>query len=284
MDKYDFIKRLDNALSPLSEPERESALRYYKELFEDTENETELIEHLGSPEKIAENIIRESGMISNQETESGNFKNTSDSDIPQWKKILNRITQDKALLIITGIFLIILITSLEEFIIPLSIIGAIVAIVFILKNNGDKKKSSSGNTQGDAEEKFNIPENKGFCEKSRDGKDLLLIILIIILTSPVWIGLVVGLFGILVGIIAAVFSVTIAFGAVGIALFLAGCSVLFSPAFAVGILLIGLGLLFTGLVIIAFIPLCEVILRLCRKLFIISIALVHSVFYKREAV
>lgn len=284
MDKYDFIKRLDNALSPLSETERESALRYYKELFEDTENETELIEHLGSPEKIAENIIRESGMISNQETESGNFKNTSGSDIPQWKKILNRITQDKALLIITGIFLIILITSLEEFIIPLSIIGAIVAIVFILKNNGDKKKSSSGNTQGDSEEKFNIPENKGFCEKSRDGKDLLLIILIIILTSPLWIGLVAGLFGILVGIIAAVFSVTIAFGAVGIALFLAGCSVLFSPAFAVGILLIGLGLLFTGLVIIAFIPLCEVILRLCRKLFIISIALVHSVFYKREAV
>ena len=284
MDKYDFIKRLDNALCPLSEPEKESALRYYKELFEDAENEAELIEHLGSPEKIAENIIKESGMISNQETESKNFKNISDSDIPQWKKILNRITQDKVLLIIIGIFLIILITSLEEFIIPLSIIGAIVAIVFILKNNGDKKKSSSGNTQGDAEEKFNIPENKGFCEKSRDGKDLLLIILIIILTSPLWIGLVAGLFGILVGIIAAVFSVTIAFGAVGISLFLAGCSVLFSPAFAVGILLIGLGLLFTGLVIIAFIPLCEVILRLCRKLFIISIALVHSVFYKREAV
>ena len=60
MDKYDFIKRLDNALSPLSETERESALRYYKELFEDAENESELIEHLGSPEKIAENIIRES--------------------------------------------------------------------------------------------------------------------------------------------------------------------------------------------------------------------------------
>ena len=93
MDKYDFIKRLDNALSPLSETERESALRYYKELFEDAENESELIEHLGSPEKIAENIIRESGMIKNQDKESENFKNTSDSDIPEWKKILNKMDQ-----------------------------------------------------------------------------------------------------------------------------------------------------------------------------------------------
>lgn len=278
MDKYDFIKRLDNALSPLSETERESALRYYKELFEDAENESELIEHLGSPEKIAENIIRESGMIKNQDKESENFKNTSDSDIPEWKKILNKITQDKVLLIITAIFLIVLITSLEEFIIPLSIIGAIVAVVFILKNNGDKKKSSSD------EEIFSIPENKGFCEKSRDGKELLLIILLIILTSPIWIGLLAGLFGILVGLIATVFALAFVFGAVGIALFLSGCSVLFSPAFAVGILLIGTGLIFTGLLIVAFIPLCELVLKLCKWLFTGSVSLMRSVFYKREAV
>lgn len=278
MDKYDFIKRLDNALSPLSETERESALRYYKELFEDAENESELIEHLGSPEKIAENIIRESGMIKNRDKESENFKNTSDSDIPEWKKILNKITQDKVLLIITAIFLIVLITSLEEFIIPLSIIGAVVAVVFILKNNGGKKKSSSD------EENFSIPENKGFCEKSRDGKELLLIILLIILTSPIWIGLLAGLFGILVGLIATVFALAFVFGAVGIALFLSGCSVLFSPAFAVGILLIGTGLIFTGLLIVAFIPLCGLVLKLCKWLFTGSVSLMRSVFYKREAV
>ncbi len=278
MDKYDFIKRLDNALSPLSETERESALRYYKELFEDAENESELIEHLGSPEKIAENIIRESGMIKNQDKESENFKNTSDSDIPEWKKVLNKITQDKVLLIITAIFLIVLITSLEEFIIPLSIIGAIVAVVFILKNNGGKKKSSSD------EKNFSIPENKGFCEKSRDGKELLLIILLIILTSPIWIGLVAGLLGILAGLIVAVFALSFVFGTVGIALFLAGCSVLFSPAFAVGILLIGTGLIFTGLLIVAFIPLCGLVLKLCKWLFTGSVSLIRSVFYKREAV
>lgn len=273
MDKYDFIKRLDNALSPLSETERESALRYYKELFEDAENESELIEHLGSPEKIAENIIRESGMISNE-----NFKKESSSDEPQWKKIINKITQDKVLLVITAVLLIILVTSLEEFIIPLSIIGAIVAIVFILKNNGDKKKSSF------CEENFSIPENKGFCEKSRDGKDLLLIILLVILTSPIWIGLAAGLFGILVGIIAAVFALAFVFGAMGIAFFFTGCSILFSPAFAVGILFIGIGLLFAGLVIVAFIPLCVLVLKLCGKLFTVSVSLIRSVFYKREAV
>ena len=72
MDKYDFIKRLDNALEPLSESERESAINYYKELFEDAgyENESDLIEKLGTPESIAESIIRESGMICSNENQS----------------------------------------------------------------------------------------------------------------------------------------------------------------------------------------------------------------------
>lgn len=66
MDKYEFISRLENALSSLSDDEKSSALNYYKELFEDAggDKAQELISNLGSPENIAESIIRESGMVS----------------------------------------------------------------------------------------------------------------------------------------------------------------------------------------------------------------------------
>jgi len=284
MDKYDFIKRLENALSPLSETERESALKYYKELFEDSENENELIEHLGSPEKIAENIIRESGMIDKTEKNSENFTRESDTNIPEWKKILNRITQDKILLIIVAILAIVIITSLDDMIIPLSAIFAPVIIVFIIINNNkqnkrDKNKYDSENTDG-----FDIPEKKKILEKSRNGKELLLIILLLIFTSPLWIGFAAAILGIIIALIATVFAIAVAFGACGIALFFTGISIIISPAFGAGILLTGIGLLFIGLVLLAFIPLCGLVLKFCKWIFTSSVSLAHSVFYTREAV
>ncbi len=75
MDKYEFISRLENALSSLSEDEKSSALNYYKELFEDAggDKARELISNLGSPESIAESIIHESGMVGAAAEFSENF-------------------------------------------------------------------------------------------------------------------------------------------------------------------------------------------------------------------
>ncbi len=288
MDKYDFIKRLDNALSPLSETERESALKYYKELFEDSENENELIEHLGSPEKIAENIIRESGMIDKTENYSESFSKENSTDIPEWKKILNRIVQDKTLLIILAILAIVLITSLDDMIIPLSAIFAPVVIILILKNNSDKndKQNRRNKNKYNSEntDEFDIPEKKKINERNRNGKDLLLIILLLIFTSPIWIGLAAAALGIVIALIAAAFALAVAFGACGIALFFTGISIIISPAFGAGILLTGIGLLLIGLVILAFIPLCGLVLKLCKWTFTSFVSLMRSVFYTREAV
>lgn len=65
MDKYDFIKQLENELSGLSDEEISSAVSYYKELFEDagSDREQELIKNLGAPKDIAESIKRESGTV-----------------------------------------------------------------------------------------------------------------------------------------------------------------------------------------------------------------------------
>jgi len=77
MDKYEYINRLKEALADLSEEDRESAINYHKELFEDAgnENAAELIEKLGSPEDLAKSIIRESGMLTAPETEEEQNKN-----------------------------------------------------------------------------------------------------------------------------------------------------------------------------------------------------------------
>ena len=63
MNKEIFIRRLRDALSPISDEEIENAVQYYEEYFADAgeENEADVISALGSPETLAENIIREAG-------------------------------------------------------------------------------------------------------------------------------------------------------------------------------------------------------------------------------
>ncbi|MDY3251325.1 MAG: DUF1700 domain-containing protein [Candidatus Choladocola sp.] len=56
--KDDFLKMLEELLQDIPEEERESALTYYRDYFEEVspEHEREVLEHLGSPEKVAAEI------------------------------------------------------------------------------------------------------------------------------------------------------------------------------------------------------------------------------------
>ncbi|MDY5030451.1 MAG: DUF1700 domain-containing protein, partial [Blautia sp.] len=55
MKKTEYLDRLAWLLSDIPEGEREEALSYYRDYFEDAgeENEAEVIQTLGSPEKVA---------------------------------------------------------------------------------------------------------------------------------------------------------------------------------------------------------------------------------------
>lgn len=64
MTRKDFINALAVKLSALSAEERNSALRYYEEYFDECENEQDAIEALGSPSSCAEQILKENGMAS----------------------------------------------------------------------------------------------------------------------------------------------------------------------------------------------------------------------------
>ena len=61
MNRTDFMNQLESLLQNISPAEREEALQYYNEYFNDagSENEQDVIEALGNPAKVAENIKRD---------------------------------------------------------------------------------------------------------------------------------------------------------------------------------------------------------------------------------
>ena len=61
MSRTEFMKQLESLLQNISATEREEALQYYNEYFNDAgpENEQNVIEALGNPAKVAENIKRD---------------------------------------------------------------------------------------------------------------------------------------------------------------------------------------------------------------------------------
>jgi uncharacterized membrane protein len=66
MNRKEFMEELERLLGDLAEEERQSALEYYNDYFEDAgvEYEQEVIKELGSPEHVANTIKAELGMIS----------------------------------------------------------------------------------------------------------------------------------------------------------------------------------------------------------------------------
>lgn len=61
MTRIDFMNQLESLLQNISPAEREEALQYYNNYFDDAgeENEQNVIEALGNPAKVAENIKRD---------------------------------------------------------------------------------------------------------------------------------------------------------------------------------------------------------------------------------
>ena len=58
MSRTEYMRELDALLQGISKEEREEAMQYYNDYFDDagSENEEKVIEELGSPAKLAETI------------------------------------------------------------------------------------------------------------------------------------------------------------------------------------------------------------------------------------
>ena len=77
MNKDDFLRRLEALLSDISDEERAEAMAFYRSYFEDAGegNEAKILVELESPEKVAETIKKDLGMV----TVVNNSGNTADT-------------------------------------------------------------------------------------------------------------------------------------------------------------------------------------------------------------
>ena len=118
-----------------------------------------------------------------------------------------------------------------------------------------------------------------------DTTTMVLLIIIAVLTSPLWIGLVMGAFGILVGLIATIFALAVSIVAIvfsllvtGVALIIGGFVGIIGGELAAGLGVIGGGFIVLALGILAVIPcvlfigkavpaMIRGIVELCRKPF-----------------
>ena len=61
MNRIEYMKRLEAALSDIALSERDAALQYYNDYFDDAgvENEAEVMKSLGDPETLAQAIKKD---------------------------------------------------------------------------------------------------------------------------------------------------------------------------------------------------------------------------------
>lgn len=86
MNRTDFMTQLERLLQSISPAEREEALQYYNDYFDDAgaENEQEVIEALGNPARVAENIKRD--ILENTGENGGRGPQASDRAVVEYGK------------------------------------------------------------------------------------------------------------------------------------------------------------------------------------------------------
>ena len=197
MNRTEFMSALEKRLMPLSAEDREDALRYYDELFDEAGpiDEQKILADLDDPDTIARQILSDNGIDPDGRPEF----------------------------------------MIDEAVRP-------------------QQGGAQGGNQG------SIPtftENlKKDIHNMSDSTRIVLIIAIIVVTFPIWGGIVGGIFSVLMGIIGVAIGLVVAFTAAGAALIIAGFAALFTVP-PVGLCILGAGLIVIGLDILLIFPLVK---------------------------
>lgn len=190
MNRKEFLAQLARLLWDIPEADRKDALEYYENYFEDAgvENESSVIQELGSPGKVAA-IIKtdlEGGQDGSGEKEYGTYTENGYTD-----------------------------ARFEERDMPQSRTA---------ENNWEKNRYHGSEKEENAA--YHGPyENHagvGRSKQPRGGLSWALILVLLILTSPVWAGLGLGLLGVLLGLAGACLGVLVALVLSGVGLVVGG--------------------------------------------------------------
>ena len=189
MSRVEFMRRLAELLADVSPAEREEAIQYYNDYFDDAgvENEQSVIASLGSPEQLAKTIkaglfdggnvgeFTEKGFSGYEQRRSNEVFNPNDAQNDQYGQQQYNGQQ----------------STQQQW----------------QANNVNTDQTQSGKKQE---------------KQPMSGGTIALIVLLCILASPLLIGGGVGALGIIIGILGALFGIVVGFGAAGVALMIAG--------------------------------------------------------------
>lgn len=222
-------------LADISAEERAEAMAFYRSYFEDAGigNEEKILEELESPEKVAEIIKRDLGMVSTVAESATNAEHGSEA-------YADRTTQE----------------------------------------NAAQNAQSSGyqNSTANAYGSYADSEEAKRENERKNNTILVLVIVLGILTSPAWIGVLTGIIGTIFGISVALIAVTFALFVVGFVFTGSGIAMTVSVSALAGIAFIGAGFFVLALAILLlladvqifgrFLPwACRGIYGLCKKTF-----------------
>lgn len=243
MNRAEFMRRLTALLQDVPPAEREEALTYYNEYFDDAgeENEAGVIAALGSPEELAKSIkagladggnggeFTESGFHGYEQRNKNQLMSTSgpQSDAQGAGGTYQGGTQGNPQNGAQGS-------------------GAYGSYGQQANGAGSAYgyQQQAGSGQGNAQ---GTPQ-----KKPMTGGQIALIIVLAVLLSPVWIGVLGGLFGGGVGILAGLFGIFLAFLVVGVVLTVVGIALVIAGFVAMfGAPLGGLSMIGGGLIMVA---------------------------------
>ncbi len=260
MSKMEFMRELEGLLSDIPLEERNEAIKYYNDYFEDAgeDHEAEIIQELGSPKRIA-GIIKADLSLSGEEHENRGFfteKGYQDTIYTDEKYELIKTPQsangenskeassdDRA-------------GSRGQ-----SDAGAGYKDG---SGNGYTRNSQSGNHQAGNSQGYQGASGSG---QYKNNTNIALLILLGIFLIPIGIPMVFAVFGVLFGFMAALFGIVIGFGTAGVAMTLAGAVLFIIGIVQINVPLALLMLCGSGLVIFGLgILFLLLSIQICRKL------------------
>lgn len=176
MNKDEFLRQLEVLLSGISQEERTEALAFYRSYFEDAgeANEAKILEELESPQKVADSIIKDLGVQPGDACSSGAQGASAGAE---WNPAVQSAPE-----------------------------GAATGAEWNPAVQGAAQNASKGVPQGAA-------QNAAYSAQEKDGMPGWAIVLLVI-TSPVWLVMILVILSALLGIVAALFGIAIAVVAV----------------------------------------------------------------------
>ncbi len=210
MNRQEFLRQLECLLENIPENERLDALAYYNDYFDEAgvENEQNVIQELGSPQKVAQSIIDDV-----RTTNYGDYEEPQGYEDPAGQYTQNTYQNQSTY-------------------------------------------QSQNTYQG-------MLSNQDVEKRKFKTWQIVLIVILLIVTFPVWIGLVAGLFGGVVGLLGGLFGILIGIIASGFGLTIGGfaccvagiMSMMLNPVegvtcMGVGLLLAAIGILLTLLFVL----------------------------------